>query len=110
MEIPSEVLYPLEAAMEQWTDKRIISDRDLESLLLFHLYLPKVLSQSGITFHGHSCRQKNGQTLLTVKVSESDTPLVAFITSNTPTGCMVRFLDLLEDDRLNWVRDRFPWI
>lgn len=110
MEIPEKYLYPVQAAMEQWTDKRIIGDVDLENLLLFLLYVPKVLSQFGVTVQGFTCRQKQGQTLLTVKALEGETPLIVFITSDTPTGCMVRFNDLLEADKLNWVRDRYPWI
>ncbi|GAG73188.1 unnamed protein product [marine sediment metagenome] len=110
MHIPQECIYEVEAAMEQWTDKRIIDDVDLTSVLLFLLYVPKVLSQFGTTVKGFTCRQKNGQTLLTVKGWEGETPLVVFVTSGTPVGCMTRFLDLLEDDRLTWSKDRYPWI
>lgn len=110
MHIPDEYLYPLQAAMEQWTDARVISAPDLENLLLFLLYVPKVTSQIGTKILGFTCRQKNGQTLMTVKAKEKDTPLVAFVTSDTPTGCMSRFNDLLEDDRLAWIKDRYPWI
>lgn len=109
MEIATKFLYPVQAAMEQWTDGRVIDAADLESLLLFMLYVPKVLSQFGIKYGGHVARQKNGQTLLTVKAKEGDTPLVVFVTSDTTMGCMARFLDLLESDRLTWVRDRYPW-
>ena len=110
MNIDEAVLYPVQAAVEQWTDKRVISDVDLENLLLFIVYGQKVFSQIGMRLEGFSCRQKQGQTLLTVKVREGDTPLVVFITSDTTTGCIVRLLDLLESDRLNFVKDRFPWI
>lgn len=110
MEIPTEYLYPVQAAMEQWEDQRILSAVDLENLLLFVLYVPKVLSQLGMRHQGFVCRQKQGQHLLTVKVREGETPLVVFVTSDTPTGCMVRFLDLLERDKLSWVKDRYPWI
>lgn len=110
MHIEPEVLHPVQAALEQWTDERIIRAGDLENLLLFFLYVPKVLSQIGMRYQQHSCRQKNGQTLLTIKVREGDTPLIVFVTSDTTIGCMTRFLDLLEDDRLNWVKDRYPVI
>lgn len=110
MEIPSVYLDQVLAATEQWTDKRLLSDADLDSLLLFILYVPKVLSQIGITYRGFVSRQKNGQTLLTIKAQEGEAPLVAFITSNNTTGCMVRFWDLFESDKLNWIRDRYPWI
>lgn len=110
MNIPDDILYPVQAAMEQWTDGRVIRAVDLENLLLFLLYVPKVLSQLGTTFQGFVSRQKQGQTLMTVKAKEGSTPLVVFVTSDTTIGCMVRFLDLLENDKLNWVKDRYPWI
>lgn len=109
MEIPTEYLYPVQAAMEQWTDGRVVGAVDLENLLLFLLYMPKTLSQFGTKVLGFSCRQKNGQTLLTVKAKEADLPLIVFVTSDTAIGCMVRFLDLMENDRLTWVKDRYPW-
>lgn len=109
MHIPDNSLYPVLAAMEQWTDKRVIDDVDLQNLLLFLLCVPKALSQNGTNLKGFSCRQKNNQTLLTVKGWEGETPLVVFITSATPIGCMGRFLALMEDDRLTWVKDRYPW-
>lgn len=110
MDIAPEVLYPIQAAMEQWTDKRIMDDRRLESVLLFLLYLPKVLSQISIKYSGFACRQKQDMWLLTVKGFEGKTPLVVFISSATPSGCMEKFIDLLEQERLSWVRDKFPWI
>lgn len=109
MNIPEEYLYPIQASMEQWSDARVIDAIDLENLLLFLLYVPKVLSQLGITYHGLVARQKQGQTLLTVKAREKDTPLVVFVTAGSTIGCMTRFLDLMEKDRLTWVRDRYPW-
>jgi len=110
MNIPDECLYPVQAAMEQWTDHRVIGAVDLENLLLFLLYVPKVLSQLGIKVKGFVSRQKQGQTLLTVKAVENDLPLIVFVTSESTIGCMVRFLDLMESDKLTWVRDRYPWI
>lgn len=110
MEIPTEYLYPVQASVEQWTDGRVIGAVDLENLLLFVLYVPKVLSQLGMTYNGFICRQKLQQTLMTVKAKEGETPLVVFITSDNTTGCMVRFLDLLESGKLSWVKDRYPWI
>lgn len=110
MYIPQEVLHPVQAALEQWTDQRIIDDRRLESVLLFLLYGQSILSQISVKLSGFSCRQKQGNWLLTVKGYEGQTPLVVFITSATPTGCIEKFVDLYEDDKLSWNRDKFPWI
>lgn len=110
MEIPTEYTYEIDAAMEQWTDQRVIHSDDLADLLLFHLYIPKVTSQLGTKILGYTCRQKNGQTLMAVKAREGDTPLVVFVTAASTIGCMSRFVVLLEEDRLTWVRDKYPWI
>lgn len=110
MDIPTEVLYPVQAALEQWTDQREIHADDLEDLLVFILHLRTVLVKLGMSTQGFQCRQKNGQTLLTVKVHEGQTPLVAFVTAANPTSCMVRFRSLLEHDKLPWTRDKYPWI
>lgn len=110
MNLPDKDLYELEAAMEQWTDNRLIHSDDLEDLLAFLLYLPAVLSQSGLKYHGFSCRQQNGATRLMLKASENGTPLVAFVTAPTTTHSIVRTLDLLLEDRIRWNRDKYPWI
>lgn len=109
MNIPTKIEDELAAAMEQWTDKRVIDDDDLEDLLLFVVYGPSVLSQSGYHLGGYTCRQKNDQWLLTVKVTESSIPLVVFITGQTPTACIRQFWRLWENDRLKWSKDRYPW-
>lgn len=108
MNIPENCLYPLEAAMEQWTDQRVITAPDLEGLILLHVYVQEVLSQNGLRFKGVSFRQKVDQWLLSVKAREGDTPLVVFVTANTTTSCVSRFWNLFEDDRLGWVRDKYP--
>jgi hypothetical protein len=110
MNIPDQFLMPVQAALEQWNDGREIPAADLESVLLFILHLGGILSQFGLRYKGYICRQTHIDCLMTVKVLEGDTPLVAFITSKTTTGCMVKFLDLLELDRLTWAKDKYPWI
>lgn len=110
MDLFDQHLYELAAAMEQWTDMRILHVDDLEDLLAFHLYLPKLLSQKGLRLQGFSCRQANGNTRLCLKVKEGDTPLVAFVTSATTIGSMGRLFNLLLHDRLTWNRDKYPWI
>jgi hypothetical protein len=110
VQIPEDVIYPLQAAMEQWTDQRVISAEDLEDLLLFVLYMPKVTSRMGVKLQGFTCRQKQGQYLMTIKAKEEGVPLVVFITGESTIGCMSRFLNLWERDRLSWTKDRYPWI
>lgn len=110
MEIATEYIYSVQAATEQWTDQRVIDAVSLESLLLFWVYGPNVLSQLGFELLGAVFRQKQDQTLMTVKARENGTPLVVFITSKNPIACVSRFFDLLEDERLVWRKDKYPWI
>lgn len=110
MNILEEDIYAVQAAMEQWSDSRVISAGELESLLLFLFYVPKTLSQNGVHLLGYSFRHKDGRYLMTSKALEGQVPIVVFVTSDSPTGCIFRFLNLLEDDRLSWRKDRYPWI
>jgi len=110
MLIPALFTDRIDASLEQWTDAREISADDLSDLLLFILHGKAILVNSGHKLDGFQVRQRNGQQLLTVKVHEGDTPLVAFITAATTTGCVRRLLSLWESDRMPWVRDRYPWI
>lgn len=77
--------------------------------LLFGLYGPSVFSQFGLGLVGFVCRQRPGSVLLTVKVTESGVPLVAFVTSATTMGCIEQMFDLLWAGRLKWQKDKFPW-
>jgi hypothetical protein len=110
MDINPTLLAPVQAALEQWTDNRVIHADDLEDLLLYILHVHSVFVNSGLVYMGSVFRQKEGQTLLTVKAVEGTTPLVVFITAGNPTSCIRRFWDLWHNDKVPWVRDRYPWI
>lgn len=108
MSLSTQAEYEVAAALEQWTDQRVIHADDLETLLLWWLYVPNELSQFGFKLRGFTFRQREGMWLLTVKVEESGAPLVVFLTSATTTGCIRLFVSQLAGDRLSWVRDKFP--
>lgn len=110
MSIPQESIYAVQAAMEQWSDQRVILADDLEDLLLFWRYVPNALSQLGMRLLGFQLRQRDGQYLLTVKVAQGSTPLVTFLTAASTMGCVRLFVSQLDDDRLSWHRDKYPWI
>ena len=108
MNVPDKVDLELSAALEQWTDQRVVEADDLFDILALMIYHYDCFVNSGYTLTGFSFRQKAGQWLLTVKVKESGTPLVVFVTGENPTGCVRRFWNLWVNDRLAFVRDRFP--
>jgi len=108
--VPTDVLYPVQASLEQWTDQRVMLADDLEDTLLFIVHLSRILVNIGHRLCGYQFRQKNGQWLMTIKVRSGDLPLVVFVTASTPSSCMSRFIDLYENDRLTWIQDKYPWI
>lgn len=110
MDIPSKVLDPLWASLEQWDDNRVIHVDDLELLLLFMLSAPSLALNLHQTWRGFQCRQRDGQTLLTVKLTEGPTPLVGFVTAPDPLSSVCRFMSLWQNDRVRWARDKYPWI
>ena len=101
--------YELDEAMDNWTDNRVVHRDDVQDLLFFHLYIQKAMSQFGMRYRGHVCRQQSDGCLLTVKAMENSTPLVVFVTSGTTIGSMSKFVDLLLAERLSWRRDKYPW-
>ena len=107
MDVPAKVDLAVSAALEQWTDHRIIEDGELYALLMLMVYQYDWFVNSGYSLRGFSFRQRDGRWLLTVKVSESGTPLVVFVTAENPTDCVYRFYSLAFEDRLSWVRDRY---
>ena len=109
MNIVESCTYEIQAAMEQWTDHRVIHGDDLEDLLTFWIYLPRILSQLGMRYRGYQLRQRDGTWLLVAKATQGDVPLVVFLSSATPTGCVRLFVTQLIEDRLNWTKDKYPW-
>jgi hypothetical protein len=107
MDVPNNVDLELSAALEQWTDQRLITADDLYDVLALMVHHHAVFVNSGHTLSGFSFRQQPTQWLLTVKVKETGTPLVVFVSGENPTGCVRRFFNLYTSDRLSWVRDKY---
>ena len=89
-------------------DKQYIDE--VWDLLLWSTYGQDVLSQFGYGVYGWNFRQSRGSCRLTVKAEESGVPLVAFVTSATPRGCIEQMFYLLDSKGLNWQKDKFPAI
>lgn len=109
MDILEQVTYEVQAATEQWTDERMKEGQDLDDLLIFWVYLPNVLSQLGFRYKGYQLRQTRDSWLLVVKVTDGTVPLVVFETAGTPMGCIRMFVRQLNDDRITWNKDKYPW-
>lgn len=110
MHIGNEKQEQVELVIKQAADRGGAFSSDLEDLLLLYQYGQEVHSQNGLGLRAFSFRQSNGNTLMTIKVVEAGVPLVGFITSHTPTGCVARYWEMFEADRVAWRKDKYPVI
>lgn len=110
MNIPDECALGVERILKRAASSDSAYTDGLVDLALLHIYGQKVFSQMGLGLCGWSIRQKGLNHLLTLKVMEAGVPLVAYITSHTPTGCVEQLFYLLESDKLRFNRDLYPWI
>lgn len=110
MYIPDEVLQRLDALIPPSAVRDNDTLETVRDLYLLHSYGINVFSQNGLGLRGYSFRQRNGNTVMSIKVEEEGVPLVAFVTSHTPTGCIQQLWDLFEADKLKWQRDKYPVI
>jgi hypothetical protein len=83
---------------------------DLVAVWRFLRYGQDVHSQFGMGFCGAVFRQDGMNVGMSVKATEAGVPLVAFTTSATAIGCIRSYLERLDAGRLNWLRDKYPWI
>lgn len=79
-------------------------------LVLWANYGQDVLSQFGYSVYSWGFRHKNGMTRLSIKAVESGVPLVAFVSSASPTGCIEQLFTLLEKGGVRWQKDKYPSI
>lgn len=79
-------------------------------LLLWSNYGQDVFSQFGYGVYAWYFRQANGSCRLVIKALESGVPLVAFVTSATPRGCVEQMFGLLDKGILKWQKDKYPAI
>ena len=69
--------------------------------------LVNVLEEAGWFYRGESVKYQGWSTLLVVKGAKDGTPYVVFITERTTTDCMRVFRKQFEENRVNWVPDKF---
>lgn len=84
--------------------------QQVADLLLWGYYAPQTFAEFGMGYQGCVLRQRADSCLLTVKVVESGTPLVGFVSASTTTGSIERLFDALFEYRVKWQRDKYPWI
>lgn len=100
LKVLSSINWEEVAADPTWQREHLAYHFFFESLL-------KVECQNGWTIEGCSFSQRGANTLLVVKATHEETPLVAYCTEKTPTGCVVAFSRAYIMDRVRWHADKF---
>ena len=105
--INSEHVSGFRKSLEQWTDHRFISDKQMYAVSMFSVYLVNLAEHDGWEYVGHSFKRSQGMSCLTVKADVDDIPSVVFTSGRTYTSCVVIFMRKLEGGMLEWRRDRY---
>lgn len=110
MSLDNQVDLRVESILEKVKEGNRSTWADIGDLVRWGIYGSTVFSQFGLGLSGSVFRQQKASVKLTVKVVESGTPLVAFITAGTTMGSIESLWDLLYHDKLKWQKDRYPWV
>lgn len=73
----------------------------------FFEILLRLEDQNSWTIDGCTFSQRGPNTLLVLKATHEETPLVAFVTERTHTGCVVTCCRMWLEQRLKWHADKF---
>lgn len=103
----SEYVKQFRTAVEEWTDERFLSRRQLFAGAMFLLYLVNLADEDGWSYDGHSMKVGVPMCMLVVKATIEEVPYVVFTSARTTMGCVVTFLRKLEEGLLEWREDRY---
>lgn len=95
-------------SLRDWTDQRFATREDLFCMAMFHLYIVNLLEAYGWSYRGHSYRYRLPLGNLVVKATINGVPMVVFTTGATTISCIRIFFRKMEEDRLMWVKDKYP--
>lgn len=95
------------AALEQWTDSRIVDAAWVDTHLWFFQHLYADLAQFSLGLRGYSFREKYGEWLLVLRLLQDSIPQVVFVSSKTPTGCMSKLRRMLRSEGIELREDRY---
>lgn len=103
----NEYLDRFRESLKAWTDHRFVTADQIEGLAMFHLYLVNLSEDDGWVYAGHSMKIGTPMCCLVVKSWHGDVPMVVFTSAATPMGCIRIFLRKLQEELLEWQRDKY---
>ena len=101
------VLREFAIALSDWTDNRFVTKEDISTHAIFLMYLVNLSDAYGWEYLGHSWRERANLGCLVVKAKMGGAQYVAFTSAQTPTHGMRIFLRKMEEERVEWVEDRY---
>ena len=105
MENPT--LGEFDKALDDWVDERFITRKEIKSAAMFLMYIVNLATHDGWVYCGHSWKESEYLGCLVVKAVKDDTPQVVFTSAKTYTDGIAIFLRKMEEDRLQWVPDKY---
>lgn len=100
-------LEQFDRALEDWVDERFITRKELRTVAMFTMYLVNLATHDGWVYHGHSWKESEYLGCLVIKALKDDIPQVVFTSAKTYTDGIAIFLRKMEEDRLQWVPDKY---
>ena len=95
------------AALEQWTDARIVSTDWLDAVIWFFEHSYADFSKINAEFTGLSLRWKDDHWLLVIRMQQDGIPSVGFISASTPTRGMWKLRKQLREESWPTYPDRY---
>lgn len=95
------------AALEQWTDARIVNADYLDAVIWFFEHSYADLAKVGAELVGVSFNQKESHWLMVVKLKQDGIRVVGFVSSSTPTRCMWRWRESMRKGSWPTYPDRY---
>lgn len=94
-------------SLADWTDSRFVSADQIRTMSMFTMYIVNLAEADGWIYRGHSWKESASMGCLVVKATIDDLPYVVFTSARTTINGMRIFLRKLDEDLLEWVKDKY---
>jgi hypothetical protein len=103
----TEHVKEFETALAKWADQRFVTRDQVRALAMFSLYLVNLAEHGGWSYYGHSFKAGSPMSVLVIKATIQEEPVVCFNSGRTFCNCVRIFLRKLEADLVEWRPDQY---
>lgn len=95
------------ASLEAWTDHRFVSSDQVYALAMFSLYLVNIAEAGDWSYYGHSFKVGKPLSVLVIKATINERPVVCFTSARSFCSCVAIFLRKDEMGLVEWRDDQY---